>query len=169
MSLTEQLKELDMPKEKLLKIEEALKREYVTRYEYDRLSDNLKAAAAEYEKREAFLQQSAEDRSARQKAHYEKKIKRYLTEKAVAEAGAKNKDIVLSLLELDKVTMEGEKLSGLESQLKELKKKAPFLFENTFLLLTGYRPEASSDILPKVNPEDMTYSQMVAYMEKEIG
>lgn len=169
MKLNEMLKELNLSEGRLSKIEDALKREYVSRYEFERVEDNLKAFVGESEKREAFMKQAAEDRLIRVKAETEKRLRDCLVEKTVIEAGAKNKEIVLSLLELDHVVLEGDRLSGLDEQIAELKKRAPFLFEDGIIFLRGYCPEAGSDILPKVNPRELTYSQTVAFLEKADG
>lgn len=51
MTFAELLGELNLPGERLKKINEALKAEYVSREEYERLSDNLKALKTEHEKK----------------------------------------------------------------------------------------------------------------------
>lgn len=165
MTFAELLGELNLPGERLKKINEALKAEYVSREEYERLSDNLKALKTEHEKKTRFLKQSKEDALGRQRAYYESRIKDQLIEIALNEARAKNHDIVRSLLETEKITLSESGTAGLTSQLTRLRKNAPFLFDDSVVFLTGYCPEASSDILPKINTEDMTYSQAVAYLK----
>ena len=179
MTLNELLTELKLPKEKLDSLWTAINSEYVAKSEYEklsdgfsslkteyeRISDNLSALRSEHKKKSEFLKQSAEDRLNRQKAAYEAQIKEQLTEIALTDSGAKNNEIVKSLLDTEKVILKEGKLIGLEPQIRELRKKAPFLFENSLAYLIGYRPEPSSDLLPKVSPSDMTYSQAVAYLE----
>ncbi|MBD5114512.1 MAG: hypothetical protein HDT46_04815 [Ruminococcaceae bacterium] len=166
MTLTEQLSELALPQEKLKQIYDALKAEYVPKDEYKRLSDNLSALKTEHKKKADYLRQAKEDALNRQKTLYEQQIKEHLIELALKEAGAKNNEIVRSLLDMEKITLNEGKTVGLTSQLTQLRKNAPFLFEDSVIFLTGYRPEASSDILPKVSVGDMTYSEAVAYLEK---
>ena len=67
--------------------------------------------------------------------------------------------------EYAEVEIKEDKLTGLTPQLTELKKNAPFLFEKKLMYLTGYSPEASSDLIPKINTADMTYSQAVAFLD----
>lgn len=166
MTLNERLEELKLPKEKLEGIYEALRAEYVAKAEYERLSDNLSALRGEHKKKTEFLKQSALDKLERQKAEFERQIRGQLIEIALTEAKAKNNEIVKSLLDNEKVQLRDNKLTGLEPQICKLKKNAPFLFEDSLVYLTGYRPEPSSDILPKAGSGDMTYSETVAYLER---
>lgn len=166
MTLNEQLAELKLPKEKLDSLNGALKAEYVPKSEYERIVGNLSAAKAEHKKKSEFLKQSAEDRLNRQRAAFEEQIKEQLTEIALTKAGAKNNEIVRSLIDSEKVVLRDNKLAGLEPQLEQLRKKAPFLFETSLAYLTGYRPEPSSDLIPVMRSADMTYSEAVAYLEK---
>lgn len=166
MTFTEQLNGLKLPQEKLRQINDALKSEYVPKAEYERLSDNLSALETEHKKKTEFLKREKEDALNRQKALFEQQIRGYLIDAALTEAGAKNNEIVRSLLDIGKITLNEGKLAGLTSQLTQLRKNAPFLFEDSVIYLTGYCPEASSDILPRVRLGDMTYSEAVAYLEK---
>lgn len=166
MTLNEQLAELKLPKEKLDRIYEAVRSEYVPKSEYERVSDNLSALRTEHKKKTEFLKQSAEDRLNRQKAAFEEQIREQLIEIALTEAGAKNNEIMRSLLDTGKVILKDGKLIGLEPQLDKLRKNASFLFEDSLAYLTGYRPEPSSDLLPKMAGEGMTYSETVAYLER---
>ena len=98
-------------------------------------------------------------------SEHEAQIKELLTQTALKEARAKSIEIVRSLLDPEKIILKENRLIGLEPQLSELKKKAPYLFENSLADLIGYRPEPSADLLPRISPSDMTYSQAVAYLE----
>lgn len=166
MTFTELLNGLKLPQEKLKQINDALRAECVPKTEYERLSDNLSALETEHKKKTEFLKREKEDALNRQKALFEQQIRGYLIDAALTEAGAKNNEIVRSLLEIGKITLNEGKLAGLTSQLTQLRKNAPFLFEDSVIYLTGYCPEASSDILPRVRLGDMTYSEAVAYLEK---
>lgn len=166
MTFIELLNGLKLPQEKLKQINDALKAEYVQKAEYERLSDNLCALETEHKKKTEFLKREKEDALNRQKALYEQQIRGHLIDAALTEAGAKNNEIVRSLLDIGKITLNDSKLAGLTSQLTQLRKNAPFLFDDSVILLTGYCPEASSDILPRVRLGDMTYSEAVAYLEK---
>ena len=165
MTFDEELRNLDLTEEKLKNLRAALKAEYVPRTEYDRLFDNLNAAKAEHKKKTEFLKQSAADRLERQKELYELKLKNFLVDTAIEEAGAKSVEIVRALIDTEKTELKEDKLIGLIPQLNELKRNAPFLFEKKPMYLTGYCPEGGSDLIPKINTADMTYSQAVAFLE----
>ena len=180
MTFKEQLNELNLDEERLNTLISALNSEYTEKAEYEkiserlkaakteceRLSDNLNAAQSEYKRKAGFLKQAAEDKSERLKGIYELKLKSSLIDIALSEFGAKNTEIVRRLIDEEKTELKDGKLTGLVPQLNELKKKAPFLFEQTLMYLTGYRPEPSSDLLPSINPSDMTYSQALAYLDE---
>lgn len=165
MTFNEQLRELNLTEEQLKTINTALKAEYVPKTEYERLFDNLNAAKSEHKKKTEFLKQSAADKLERQKRLYELKLKDNLVDIAIEEAGAKSREIVRALIDTEKVEIKEDKLTGLTPQLTELKKNAPFLFEKKLMYLTVYSPEASSDLIPKINTADMTYSQAVAFLD----
>jgi len=52
----------------------------------------------------------------------------YELQQALAKANVRNPKATKALLELDKVKLDGDKLVGIEEQLKELQEKEPYLF-----------------------------------------
>jgi hypothetical protein len=62
---------------------------------------------------------------------------------ALAQAGAKNPKAVKALLDLEKMSLDGDNLIGFADQLEGLKTSDPYLFENTPNLL-GREPGAGS-------------------------
>ncbi|MCM1055211.1 MAG: phage scaffolding protein [Bacteroides sp.] len=167
MTLEEHLSGLALSADKLGQIGEALKNEYVAKSEYERALEGLSVLEAELAKKNELSDREREDASARQKAAYERRLFELLLKAALKEAGARNSEIVEALLDKERLSLDGERISGLSEQLARLRKKAPFLFEDSVMFLTGYRPEASSDILPEISAEDMTYSEAVAFLERE--
>ena len=178
MTLNEQLNELKLSEEKLEAIQSALTSEYVVKADFDALSNSLSALQTDYSalsdalnaarSEHKKLKQSAEESLNRQREDFERQIKEQLIELALTEAGSKNNEVTRSLIDTEKVTVNDGKLSGLEVQLNKLRKKAAFLFEDGLVYLTGYRPEPSSDLLPKVSGSGMTYSETVAYLERNL-
>lgn len=63
---------------------------------------------------------------------YEEKLKKqafdFALERALVNAKAKNPKAVKALLEIEKISLDGENLIGLEEQLKALKEKESYLF-----------------------------------------
>lgn len=65
-----------------------------------------------------------EHEAALQKVHYDTAL-----EKALTGAKARNRKALTALLDLDKVKLEGESLTGLDEQLKALRESDAYLFE----------------------------------------
>lgn len=92
---------------------------------------------------------------------------------ALATAGAKNGKAVRALLNFENIKLGSDgKLSGLSEQLEEVRKSDGYLFAEKDdprpQNFTGFNPGASNDGTPKADADfsQMTYSQMVAYAEK---
>ena len=73
---------------------------------------------------EANKKAADEHAAALQKVHYDNAL-----EKALTGAKARNRKALTALLDLDKVKLEGESLTGLDEQLKTLKESDAYLFE----------------------------------------
>ena len=73
---------------------------------------------------EANKKAAEEHAAALQKVHYDNAL-----EKALSGAKARNRKALTALLDLDKVKLDGETLSGLDEQLKALKETDSYLFE----------------------------------------
>jgi len=75
---------------------------------------------------------------------YEKQLKdqrfAFAVERAVAKADARNVKAVVSLLDVSKISLDGENLLGFDEQIAELKKSDPFLFG---VDLKGRTPEGT--------------------------
>ena len=74
---------------------------------------------------EAFKRGKKESEEAYKKAETER-----LLDEEIASSGAKNKKAVKALLELDKITLEEEGLTGLSEQIAALKKSCGYLFDS---------------------------------------
>ncbi len=90
----------------------------------------------------------------------------FAVDAALAAAGAKNNKAVRSLLDLESVTLgEDGKAVGLAEQLAAVKSSDGYLFsEPEKPVFKGYRPADSADGVPSVDANQMSYSQLSAYM-----
>ncbi len=90
----------------------------------------------------------------------------FAVDSALAAAGAKNNKAVRSLLNLESVTLgEDGKAVGLAEQLAAVKSSDGYLFsEPEKPVFKGYRPADSADGIPSVDANQMSYSQLSAYM-----
>ncbi|AXN58361.1 head scaffolding protein [Bacillus phage Wes44] len=85
-------------------------------------NDDLKKQIADLT---AANKKAADDHAAAlQKVHYDTAL-----EKALTGAKARNRKALTALLDLDKVKLEGESLTGLDEQLKALRESDSYLFE----------------------------------------
>lgn len=94
-------------------------------------------------------------------------IKRgYALDDALKSAGARNPKAVRALLDNEKITFDGEKISGLDEQLKELQKTDDFLFApketegKTAPAVTGVKPTGAAQ------PTDGTGGKGVLFAQK---
>jgi len=71
-------------------------------------------------------------------------------EKALTAAKAKNPKAVKALLDLEKVKLDGDKLLGLEDQLKTIQQSDPYLFGESGKVGSGTNPPGAGN--PEVNP-----------------
>lgn len=90
----------------------------------------------------------------------------YAVESALTAAGAKNNKAVRGLLNLEGVSLgEDGKAAGLAEQLAAIKSSDGYLFsEPEKPVFKGYQPADSADGVPKVDANNMSYSQLSAYM-----
>lgn len=138
--------------------------------------DTLKSSAGDNEE---LTKQIAALQTANQTAKddYEKQMNQmkvdFAVEKALAGAKAKNVKAVMALLDLkDAKLQEDGTVKGLSEQIEKLSKAedSKFLFEETQAKpkLKGFQPGASSEKITE-STENMTYSQMVAYLAENPG
>ncbi len=90
----------------------------------------------------------------------------FAVDAALSAAGAKNNKAVRSLLNLESVTLgEDGKAVGLAEQLAAVKSSDGYLFnEPEKPVFKGYRPADSADGVPSIDANQMSYSQLSAYM-----
>ena len=85
---------------------------------------------------------------------------------ALKDSGAKNLKAVKALLELDKVTFDGEKLNGLDDQIKALREGADssFMFETKKVTPKGMKPNTGEGNDKPKPYSQMTYAERVEYL-----
>jgi len=90
----------------------------------------------------------------------------YAVDAELTAAGAKNQKAVRSLLDLESITLgEDGKAVGLTEQLGALKSSDGYLFnEPAKPVFKGYQPGDSADGVPAIDANQMSYSQLSAYM-----
>ncbi len=138
--------------------------------------DTLKTSAGDNEE---LTKQIAALQTANQTAKddYEKQMNQmkvdFAVEKALSGAKAKNVKAVMALLDLtDAKLQEDGTVKGLSEQIEKLSKAedSKFLFEEAQAKpkLKGFQPGASSGKFTE-DTQNMTYSQMVAYLSENPG
>lgn len=86
---------------------------------------------------------------------------------ALANAGAKNPKAVIALLDLSKVSLDGENLIGLTDQLEALKTSDPYLFD-TVPNLSGYVSKGGSNgYTPGNEPKDNPFKKETWNLTKQ--
>lgn len=195
MKLKEQLMAMGMSEELAQKvIDEVVTGKLVPKSKFDELNEEnktLKKAASEHEKQLEDLKKSNGDNAAlqqqitdlqrvnadMQKAHNAEIAQLKLSnavEAALLTAGAKNVKAVRSLLDDSKLKLGDDgKVSGLEEQINTIKTSDGYMFADKPAAPTfkGFQPGASGNITPggEVDTTNMTYSEMVAYLDANPG
>lgn len=173
----EQLKELGLDEEIAKKVleahKEAIKDNYVPIARFNEINEEKKELKNQLEDRDKQLQElkvkaagneeltakitELEELNKQTKEEYENKIaalrKETAIELALKDAKARNIKAVKALLDLDKVSLDGDNLLGLEEQLEGLKESDPYLFGED--KLSGREPKPPADPVPneyKKNP-----------------
>lgn len=139
----------------------------------DKQLDDLKKSSgdsAELKKQiETLQKQNADEKAAHEKETAQLKLDNAV-ENALTAAGVKNNRALRALLDSEKIRLDDSgKLSGLEEQLKDIKKSDPYMFdekEQEPMSFRGFQPGASSDLKPngKADVSQMTYSEITAYL-----
>lgn len=90
----------------------------------------------------------------------------FAVDAALTAAGARNAKAVKSLLDLSAVTLgEDGKAAGLAEQLAAVRSSDGYLFnEPEKPMFKGYRPADPADGVPSIDANQMSYSQLSAYM-----
>ncbi len=151
--ISKELPKYFIPKDKYNEVAEAKKQLEKDIQERDNQLEQLKNAAGNSEELKAQIEQlQAENQKAAEE--WQAKMAQmqldFAIEKALAAAKAKNAKAVKALLDLEKVKLDGDKLLGLEDQLKEIQQSDPYLFGETGKVGSGTNPPGVGD--PEVNP-----------------
>lgn len=142
--------------------------------ERDNQLDTLKKSSGD---NEALTQQintlQEENKAAREKYEADmKELKLTTAIKLAVGTSAQDADLVTGLFDKAKLILsEDGKVTGLEEQLKALKKEKAFLFkeEKPAVAIKGGKPAEGNGTPPTGKKPDMTYSEMCAYLEANPG
>ncbi len=193
MDIKERLLSIGLSDEQSQKvIDEIIDKEYVSKADYDAVSEEnktLKGTVADRDKQLEKLKTSAGDNenlkkqiedlqklNADQKKAYEAEMAGLrldnAVDRALAAAGARNNKAVKGLIDMSKVKLgEDGSLVGFDEQLSEVKKSDGYLFmekQQTKQTFKGFQPGASGDIKPGANVDTskMSYDELCAYLEQ---
>jgi hypothetical protein len=118
--------------------------------ERDKQLETLKTASgpnAELKKQIEDLQAANTDAEAKYLAELKKTKLNYAIDAALTKAGAVNSKAVRALLDLGKVSLDGENLTGIDEQLKTLKDNEKWAFSESMNIAgTGGNPVQKPDI-----------------------
>jgi len=142
-----------IPKDKYNEVAEAKKKLEADIQERDNQLEQLKNAAGNSEELKAQIEQlQAENKKASEE--WQAKVAQmqldFAIEKALTAAKAKNPKAVKALLNLENVKLDGDKLLGLDDQLKAIQQSDPYLFGDSGKVGGGTNPPGVGD--PEVNP-----------------
>ena len=132
-----------IPKDKYNEAAEAKKKLEADIQERDKQLEELKKAAGsneELKKQIETLQEANQKASDEWQNKFAQMQLDFAIEKALAAAKAKNPKAVKALLDMEKVKLDGDKLLGLDDQLKELQKSDAYLFGESGKVGSGTNP-----------------------------
>lgn len=168
----EQLKEMGLDEEIAKKIleahKEAIKDKYVPIERFNEVNEEKKELKNQLDDRDKQLQElkvkaagneeliakitELEELNKQTKEEYENKIAALKKETAIElklkDEKARNIKAVKALLDLEKVSLDGDNLIGLDEQLKGLKESDPYLFGED--KLSGREPKPPTDPVPDI-------------------
>lgn len=168
----EQLLEMGLDEEIAKKVleahKEAIKDNYVPIARFNEINEEKKELKNQLDDRDKQLQElkvkaagneeltakitELEELNNQTKEEYENKIaalrKETAIELALKDEKAKNVKAVKALLDLEKVSLDGDNILGLEEQLKGLKESDPYLFGED--KLSGREPKPPTDPVPDI-------------------
>ena len=161
-----------VPKARFDEVNEAKKKAESTVAERDKQLEELKKNTGDAEALKAEIAKlQGENKAAADKYAADLKAMQInnAVEKELTGAGAKNLKAVKALLDLENAELDGETVKGLADQIKKLKEDegSKFLFaeQNTgFKGAPAGSPSGSTP--PDKKPEEMTYSELAAYMQQ---
>lgn len=174
--MTENGRDIEAAKSDYETLKQQLEAQTAQMAERDAQLETLKKSAGDNEaltKQIADLQ--AENTAAKEKYESDMKELKIITaiKQAVGES-AQDADLVAGLFDKSKLILsEDGKVTGLEEQLKSLKKEKAFLFKEEKPQqpqLKGGKPVEGSGVPPaEKKPSEMTYSEMCKYLESNPG
>lgn len=174
--MTENGRDIEAAKSDYETLKQQLEAQTAQMAERDAQLETLKKSAGDNEaltKQIADLQ--AENTAAKEKYESDMKALKIITaiKLAVGES-AQDADLVAGLFDKSKLILsEDGKVTGLEEQLKSLKKEKAFLFKEEKPQqpqLKGGKPVEGSGVPPaEKKPSEMTYSEMCKYLESNPG
>jgi hypothetical protein len=142
-----------IPKDKYNEVAEAKKKLEADIQERDNQLEQLKNAAGNSEELKAQIEQlQAENQKAAEE--WQAKMAQmqldFAIDKALTAAKAKNPKAVKALLDMENVKLDGDKLLGLDDQLKAIQQSDPYLFGETGKVGSGTNPPGAGT--GEVNP-----------------
>ena len=151
--INKELPKYFIPKDKYNEVAEAKKKLETDIAERDKQLEQLKAAAGSNEELKKQIETlQAENKKAAEE--WQAKMAQmqldFAIEKALAAAKAKNAKAVKALLDMEKVKLDGDKLLGLDDQLKAIQQSDPYLFGEPGKVGSGTNPPGAGN--PEVNP-----------------
>ncbi len=151
--INKELPKYFIPKDKYNEVAEAKKQLEADIAERDKQLEQLKAAAGSSEELKAQIEQlQAENKKAAEE--WQAKMAQmqldFAIERALTTAKAKNIKAVKALLDMSKVKLDGDKLLGLDDQLKAIQQSDPYLFGESGKVGSGTNPPGAGN--PEVNP-----------------
>jgi len=151
--INKELPKYFIPKDKYNEVAEAKKKLETDIAERDKQLEQLKAAAGsneELKKQIETLQAENKKASEEWQAKMAQMQLDFAIEKALATARAKNPKAVKALLDMGQVKLDGDKLLGLDDQLKALQQSDSYLFGESGKVGSGTNPPGAGN--PEVNP-----------------
>lgn len=142
--------------------------------ERDKQLEALKASSGDVEAMKAQIAAlQADNMAAKEKYDADmKELKLTTAIKLAVGDSAQDADLVAGLFDKAKLILsEDGKVTGLDEQMKELKKSKAFLFkeEKPAAVIKGGKPAEGKGTLPAEPKKEMTYSEMCAYLEANPG
>lgn len=170
----EELKALGLNDEQAEKIVEDYGKNFVAKSQFNAKNDELKALKAERQTAQAELDKLKADNAnnadlvkqldelkaaqAKREEEYAAQVEQMKLDAAVdrslVAAKVKNAKAVRALLDMGAVKLDGEKISGLDEQVKALKTSDGYLFEQD-AQISGIIPQSGADPAPKNSIEQL--------------
>ena len=144
--------------------------------ERDKQLETLKNSTGDIEAlKQQIITQQADNQAAKKKYESDMKELKFSTAiKLALGESAQDSDLVAGLFDKSKLILSDDgKVTGIEEQLKSLKKEKAFLFKEekpVQVQIKGGKPAESARMPPAdKKPSEMTYSEMCKYLETNPG